>query len=373
MLNRLFQQLSASHPDAAWVVGVRVLLAGLTALGIGVLSGGRIIRWLRHMQVTEDTAKTPIEDESLRRRIAQKSGTPTMGGLVVLPALLASCLLWSELGSGHFYVLAFCVVGLAALGFVDDWLKLKGKTHKDRGVKARYKLMVQGVVGCAAGLALWLWVAGGSEAPAAALFSRILGGWRGWAALLFALWVGLVVTVMSNATNITDGLDGLMGGLVVFAASALAAVACVVSRGRGWPLHGQSLTGVAQAGVFWAAIAGSCLGFLWFNRYPARVFMGDVGALAVGGALGLAAAIAGFELLLPLAAFVLLVELGSSLAQIFFYKLTGRRILPIAPLHHIFEGMGWKEPRIVRCFYMAGALCAAGTVVVASWWALGGG
>ena len=365
----LFQQLGLFHPDAAWVAGIRALLAGLTALGISILSGGRVIGWLKRMQVTENTAKTPIEDQSLRRRIVVKSGTPTMGGLIVLPALLASCLLWSDLGGGYLWALAFCVVGLAALGFADDWLKLKGKTHRDRGVKARHKLMVQGMVGCAAGLALWLW-AEGAHTPVAALFSRLAGAWQGWVPLLFVLWVGLVVTVMSNAANITDGLDGLMGGLVVFAASALAAVACVVWGGPGWPLRGASLAGATQGSVFCAAIAGSCLGFLWFNRYPARVFMGDTGALAVGGALGLAAAVAGLEVLLPLAAFVLLAELASSLAQIFFYKLTGRRILPIAPVHHIFQRMGWKEPKIVSSFYMAGALCAVMTVVVAGWWTL---
>jgi len=364
MLYWLLQKLSVTHSGAVpWGLGFRVLMAGLTAWALSILLGGRLIRLLKRMQFVEDTAKTPIEDALLRREIEQKSGTPTMGGAMVIAAWCSAALLWADPGSRYLYLGLSCVAALAALGFADDWLKLKGKTHRDRGLKARFKLLVQGLLGCTAGAVLWLWSRDGGGANVKALLPPVQQ-WAAYVPALFAVWVGIVMTVMSNATNVTDGLDGLMVGLAALAAAVLGVACWGVARGAVPSVHAAAAGGAGEMGVFCSALAGACLGFLWYNRHPARVFMGDVGALAVGGGLGLAAVICGMELLLAVVAFVFLAELGSSLAQIFAFKLTGKRILPIAPLHHMFQGKRWREPEIVSGFYAVGAVCAVGGIAL---------
>ena len=366
-MHGLLEQLhgGAAGPAPMSGVGLRASLAALTALAVSLACGKPIIRWLAGMNLRERTEKTPIEDAALRRRIQAKSGTPTMGGLILLVALMAGCLLWGDLGSLELVLVLMCTAAFAALGMVDDWLKLTGKGKKNRGLKARYKLVVQMAVGCAVGYVLWRHPA---VAPGASRGSIYLPFFRTWLFSLgglYVVWVALVVTTMSNATNITDGLDGLAAGLALLMALALGLGACAAGGGAlARLIPAATVPGASELAVFCGAMAGGCLGFLWYNSHPAQVFMGDTGALALGGGLGLVAVIARLEFLLPFLAFVFLVELGSSLLQIFFFKLTGRRILPISPAHHIFEKMGWPETKIVSRFYIVAVVCTAGGIAL---------
>lgn len=334
--------------------GLRALLAGATAMAVCLAAGRPAAAWLRRWKVGEKTEKTPIEDAALRGRIAGKSGTPTMGGLLVLAALTASCALWSDLGSLPVLLALGCTLALGALGATDDLLKLRGS---GRGVKVRHKLLCQAIVGLSAGLLL----AGRAQSVAADAGVLSLPWTRAGrlAALALAAWGAFLLTFMSNATNVTDGLDGLLAGLAAPAAAVLG-VGCWAAgtphvAGR---LGMAAVADAAEMAVFCGALSGACLGFLWHNRHPARVFMGDTGALAIGGGLAVAAMAARLELLLAAAGAVFLVELASSGLQIASIRLLRRRVFAVAPIHHIFERRGDPEPRIVRGFYVWGALAA---------------
>ncbi|MFO8006406.1 MAG: phospho-N-acetylmuramoyl-pentapeptide-transferase [Candidatus Brocadiia bacterium] len=335
--------LAGTDLAAALTVPVRAGLAALTAWALVRAAGEPLIARLKRAGVSEKTEKTPIEDSRLRRAIASKSGTPTMGGLILLAGLLAGCGAWADLTSPLLPPVLGCVAAMAALGLADDWLKLHGKGRTERGLKVRHKLLAQGAAGAALALVLL----------------RQGHGLRGWALPAALAWGALVVATMSNATNVTDGLDGLLAGLAAPAAAVLGG-ACWVA---GTPAVAARLgithvSGAAELAVFCASLAGACAGFLHFNRHPARVFMGDTGAMAVGGALAAVGLAAGQEVVMALAGLVFLAEFGSSLLQIGAFRLLGRRVLPVAPMHHIFQRQGYPEPRIVMGFYLAGAAAA---------------
>ncbi len=346
MLHRLL-------PEALAGAGTRALLAGATALGVSLAVGRPVIAALRRLKAGERTEKTPIEDEALRRRIAAKSGTPTMGGLILLAGLAAGSLAWGKLGGVALPAALATAAVMALLGMTDDLRKLRGAGHRDRGLKARYKLIAQGIVGAALALALLRRGPAGYGPP-------LLSGMSAAATVLFVGWAAFVVAAMSNATNVTDGLDGLLAGLTPLAATVLAGGCWVAGNAQAAAGLGfEHVPGAGELAVFCGAMAGAALGFLCFNRHPARVFMGDTGALAVGGGLAAAALAARHELLLAVVGLVFLAEFGSSLLQIGYFKATGgRRILPVAPLHHTFEMQGRPEPLIVRGFYLCGALAA---------------
>jgi phospho-N-acetylmuramoyl-pentapeptide-transferase len=221
-------------------------------------------------------------------------------------------------------------------------MKLRGLGHRGRGLRARHKLAAQFAVGALAGLALSTW----APTPAHGLPSPIV--LAAGLPIVAAAWSALVVATFSNATNVTDGLDGLLAGLGAMAAGVLG-IAC-------WA------AGAAESAVFCGAWLGACLGFLRFNRHPACVFMGDTGSLALGGGLAATALAAGHEVLLGVVGFVILAEFASSLLQIGWFKAFGRRILPCAPLHHTFQLRGDPEVRIVRGFYLCGAVTAFGAL-----------
>jgi len=338
MLYRLLMQLTDVH--GLEQAPMRAVLAAGTAFALALALGRPVINWLRRHKIGEHTEKTPIEDEALRRSIAAKSGTPTMGGLFLVPALIVSCLLWGDLRQPAMASALLCTAALACLGAVDDRRKLLGRAHTERGLKVRHKLLLQAAIGL--GTALFL------LRPGAAAVAALLSVGTLAAGLLFLGWATLLVMTMSNATNLTDGMDGLLAGLVPLAATVLAAAALAT----GGPA-------AAEAAVYCGALAGACLGFLRYNRHPAEVFMGDTGSLAIGGGLAVAGLASGRELVLLLAGMVFLVEFGSSLLQIGAFQLTGRRVLPIAPLHHIWQKRGHAEPLIVRGFYLGGIAAAA--------------
>ena len=311
-------------------IGFRVLGAALTAFLIAFVGGRWITDRLARNGIIERTDRTPIEDEKLRAQIDAKAGTPTMGGLILLAALLPACLLWGHLRDIYLWLAVACFITLSALGMLDDWMKLAGKGHRSRGLKLRYKLLIQGLIGCALGAVYWRELSAGHGLPG--------GDWAVWLGPLAVLWVALVVATMSNAVNVTDGLDGLAGALSVIVLVPLGIVAYRYSR---------VVAGGTELVLYCGALGGAMLGFLRHNWHPARVFMGDTGALAVGGSIGLVAVLVHGELLLPLIAFVFLAEFGSSVLQVLYFKATGRRILPIAPLHHIWQQKGVPETRIV--------------------------
>jgi phospho-N-acetylmuramoyl-pentapeptide-transferase len=231
----------------------------------------------------------------------------------------------------------------------DDWRKLTGKGHTDRGLKVRHKLLIQGLIGAVLGAVALYGLASGVRC------AGIAAAWGGtWAVplgLLCVVWFALVVATMSNAVNVTDGLDGLAGGLTLIALVPLCLLPASLSDGAGAHPH--------ELCVYCGALFGAVLGFLWHNWHPAHVFMGDTGSLAIGGSMGLVAVMAGVELLLPLIAFVFLAEFGSSVLQVLWFRTTGRRILPIAPLHHMFQRMGWPETHIVARFQIVGLVAAS--------------
>jgi phospho-N-acetylmuramoyl-pentapeptide-transferase len=320
----------------------RGLAAFMTAVGLGILVGRPVIRWLRRRKLGERTDKTPIEDRELREQINAKAGTPTMGGLIIAAGLLPACLLWGDLGAAHLWLPLACFFGLFALGLTDDWMKLTGESG---GMKVRYKLVVQGLLGAGLGLVMLL-----SRGPEWSALGEVLR-WMPAAVLggISILWCALVMTTMSNAVNVTDGLDGLAGTLSLITLAPL----CVVLLGAG-----SAVGATAELLVFAGALAGSVLGFLWHNWHPARVFMGDTGSLAIGGSIGLLALLTRTEFLLPFLAFVFLLEFGSSVLQVLWFKATGRRILPIAPAHHIWQQKGLPETHIVFRF------CVVALIVV---------
>jgi len=348
-------------------LALRSLLAVITAFAVALVSARFIIAWLKRLGWVEHTGKTPIEDESLRKQIEAKSGTPTMGGLIVLLGLLSSLCLWGDMRNVYLVGAIFCTAALAVLGMVDDYLKLVGAGRAERGLKARHKLLVQFAVGGAAGLIIWRPLSSALGARGVSLMIPFTGGRALYLGVGFIAWVALIVAMMSNATNITDGLDGLAPGLTILVAPVLAIAAGVAGRAGGAARLGiPPVAGAEELAVFCAALCGALLAFLWYNSHPAEVFMGDTGALAVGGGLGLVAVVTKQELLLPLLALLLLAELASSLLQILWFKLTGKRILPIAPMHHIFTKRGWPETKIVARYYITGAVCAVASLILLS-------
>ena len=274
---------------------LRFVLAAATALSLALMLGRPVLALLARMSVREQTEKTPIEDEAHHARIATKSGTPTMGGLIVLGALLPTCLLWGDMTNPALLVTLGCVLALAALGATDDILKLRGKHHTDRGLKARYKILLQAVIGAMVAVVL----IGRAPADGASLLPVLTKLGAG-------IWIVFVIGTMSNAANITDGMDGLLAGLTVLIAVVLGGASSVLST-----------PDAAEMAVFFGAVAGASLGFLALNRHPARVFMGDTGSLALGGGMACAALAAGSELVLLVAALVQLAA-ASRMVQMFW-------------------------------------------------------
>ncbi|MBI5627713.1 MAG: phospho-N-acetylmuramoyl-pentapeptide-transferase, partial [Candidatus Rokubacteria bacterium] len=281
-----------------------------------------------------------------------KAGTPTMGGLVILAAILGTTLLWANLRNRYVWTVILATAGLGAIGFLDDWRKLRTR----KGVSARQKLGAQILL---VGLILaWLffWPVDGFTTGLAIPFFK---GWLltlGWLWIPFAL---LVIVGASNAVNLTDGLDGLAIGPIVMAGGAFAIIAYLTGNFRAAEyLRILNVKGTGELTIFCGALVGAALGFLWFNTYPAQVFMGDVGSLALGGAIGTLAVLTKAELLLPLIGGIYVVEAGSVIIQVAAFKLTGRRVFRMAPLHHHYELCGWAEPKIIVRFWIVSFMLA---------------
>ena len=324
--------------------------ACLTALVICLIFGGPIIRRLRSFQ----RGGQPIRDDGPERHLIEKRGTPTMGGVMILLALVVSTLLWADLTSGMVWAVLLVTVGYGALGFADDWLKVTKRNTK--GVSARMKLAVQAGLGLVAAVCItWLMPGPLSTTLAVPFLKDVLIPFG----LLFPLVGMLVMMGSSNAVNLTDGLDGLAIVPVMIAAAVFALIAYLVgNRVFADYLQLHHVPGTGELAVFASALIGAALGFLWFNAPPAAVFMGDTGSLSLGGALGALAVATKHEIVLAIVGGLFVVETVSVMVQVFWYKRTGRRVFLMAPLHHHFEKKGWAEPTIVIRFWIIAMILA---------------
>ncbi len=324
-------------------ITLRAVLASLTALGISLWSGPGVIRKLTQLKVGQ-----AVRDDGPQTHLV-KAGTPTMGGTLILLSIGITTLLWADLSNKYIWLLLAVLFGTGAIGFYDDWQKV---VHKDpKGISARAKMFWQSAIAIGSGVFLVTT----ASLPASTefivpFFKNVI---YPFGAIGFCVLTYFVIVGTSNAVNLTDGLDGLAAMPVVLVAAALSVFAYVA----GHTVFAQYLglphiPGAHEVVVFCAAMCGACLGFLWFNAYPAQVFMGDVGALALGAALGAVAVIVRQEIVLFVMGGVFVMEAVSVMLQVASFKLTGKRIFRMAPLHHHFELKGWKETQVVVRFWI---------------------
>jgi len=327
----------------------RAAYAAITALLVCFVLGPPMIEWLRRVRLGQK-----IREDGPQSHLI-KSGTPTMGGIVIVTAIVLPVLLWGNFHSRALWLAVLATLWLGALGFLDDWLRVVKGLPK--GLLGRYKLVGQIVLGGLIGVILLAFPESGLPATTTHVpflkFRFIDFG------ILFVPFVILVVTGSSNAVNLTDGLDGLASGLVAIAALAFAGMCYVSGHARiSEYLNISYLRYAGELTVFCAAVLGASLGFLWYNCHPADVFMGDTGSLALGGALGTVAVLIKREFWLVLVGGVFVAEALSVMIQVASFKLLGRRLFRMAPIHHHFELSGWAESRVVLRFYIVGALLA---------------
>jgi phospho-N-acetylmuramoyl-pentapeptide-transferase len=321
---------------------LRGILGVLTALGIALLVGRPMILRLRTYKIGQT-----VRDDGPQSHLS-KSGTPTMGGALILVAVGVSTLLWADLSNAYVWIVLLTTLAFGAVGLVDDYKKLVLKNP--RGLAGRWKYLWQTVFGLIAAIAFY-WVA---ETPAqTALLVPYLKGVSIQLGPWFVLLAYFVIVGSSNAVNLTDGLDGLAIMPTVLVAGALAIFVYVAGHHQiAAYLLIPHIPEVGELVIFCGALVGAGLGFLWFNAYPALVFMGDVGALALGAALGAVAVAARQELVLFVMGGVFVLETVSVMLQVMSFKLTGKRIFRMAPLHHHFELKGWPEPRVIVRFWI---------------------
>lgn len=319
----------------------RTIYASLTAFLICFLLGPWVIRRLKRMQVGQY-----IRDDGPESHL-DKAGTPTMGGTLIVFSVTASTVLWTDITNFYVWIALLITVGYAIIGFMDDYLMQVKKQSKGLGAKS--KIMLQTVLAIAAGTLLWAHPDFSTQVTIP-FFKRVSPD-LGWGYVLFA---ALVIVGASNAVNLTDGLDGLAIGPIVVASTAYMVFAYVTSHVKiAEYLQLHYVSGGGEITVFCGALAGAGLGFLWFNAYPAQVFMGDVGSLSLGGALGTVAVITKQEILLVLVGGLFVVETLSVIFQVGFFKISGgKRIFRMAPLHHHFELKGWPEPKVIVRFWI---------------------
>ncbi|HEB97019.1 MAG TPA: phospho-N-acetylmuramoyl-pentapeptide-transferase [Sedimenticola thiotaurini] len=321
---------------------LRTILGVLTALVISFLVGPVMIRRLTVHQIGQ-TVRSDGPQSHL-----SKAGTPTMGGALLLVAVTVSTLLWADIGSRYVWTVLVVTLLFGVIGFIDDYRKLV--LNDPKGLSARSKYLWQSLVGLGAALFLYQTAQVPAETqliiPFVKSITLDMGPW-------FVVLGYFVIVGSSNAVNLTDGLDGLAIMPTVLVAGALAIFAYVSGHARiSDYLLIPHLPGVGEVAVFCGSLVGAGLGFLWFNAYPAQVFMGDVGALALGAALGVVAVIVRQELVLLIMGGVFVMETVSVILQVVSFKLTGRRIFRMAPLHHHFELKGWPEPRVIVRFWI---------------------
>ncbi len=321
---------------------VRGIMGTITALAIALLLGPTMIRQLNYRQIGQ-----AIRDDGPQSHLA-KSGTPTMGGALILVSIMLSTLLWSDLSNRYVWVVMVVTGIFGAVGWVDDYRKVIEKNP--RGLPARWKYFWQSVAGL--GVAIYLYST--AESPVTTgLYLPFINGMVVDMGIFFVVFTYFVVVGSSNAVNLTDGLDGLAILPTVLVGGALGLIAYLVGNVKfAEYLMIPYVAGSGELIVFCASLVGAGLGFLWFNTYPAQVFMGDVGALALGAALGTLAVIVRHEVVLFIMGGIFVLETVSVILQVASFKLTGKRIFRMAPIHHHFELKGWPEPRVIVRFWI---------------------
>jgi phospho-N-acetylmuramoyl-pentapeptide-transferase len=322
--------------------------AVITALIVSFVLGPGIIRRLRTLKVGQQ-----VRDDGPQTHLA-KQGTPTMGGILIIAAIVLSVLLWSDLTNKYVWVVLFATLTFGGIGLWDDYLKVV-KKHST-GLRARDKFGLQIAVSLIIGLFLYYFSGDAKVSHLSVPFAKQLVIDLGWFMIPFT---ALVVVGSSNAVNLTDGLDGLATGLVGIAATANAIIVYVGgNRILADYLKIQYIPGSGELVVFCGALLGASLGFLWFNAHPAEVFMGDVGSLSLGGALGALAVVTKHELILIITGGIFVAEAVSVMLQVASYKLMGKRIFKMAPIHHHFEQIGWPESKVIIRFWIVGIILA---------------
>jgi phospho-N-acetylmuramoyl-pentapeptide-transferase len=329
----------------------RTAAASLTALALSLLLGPWLIRRLRAFQI----GQVVRQDGPASHK--PKAGTPTMGGLLILAAVFIPTLLWADLANPYIWIAVIATACFGAIGFVDDYLKVTRHSHY--GLFARYKFAAQIVVALGVGVALL--VLAGHDPPLYTtrlippFFKRYIPDLGGF----YVLFAVVVLVGATNAVNLTDGLDGLAISTFSVSAATFTALAYVTGhRVFADYLLLVHFEPVGELTIFCGALVGASLGFLWWNAHPAEVFMGDVGSLGLGGALGTVAILIKQELLLPIVGGVFVMEAASVIIQVASFKLTGKRVFKMSPIHHHFELIGWQEPKIITRFLILSIICA---------------
>jgi len=342
MLVWLLQDMMGFDVALFGYITFRTIMAAMTAMAVSLLIGPLFIRHMQARQYGQPIRTLGPESHQI------KAGTPTMGGAMILIALVLSTVLWSDIENRYVWTVLFVTVAFGVIGFMDDYRKLKYRDSA--GLSAKSKYLLQSLTALSVGLFLY-WTADVPEATTlyVPFFKDVaipLGA--GFIVLTYFVIVG-----SSNAVNLTDGLDGLAIMPAVFVAAGLG----IFAYATGNVIFADYLAlpyvpGVGELAIFCSALAGAGLGFLWFNTYPAQVFMGDIGALSVGAALGLIAVAVRQELVFVLMAGIFVIETLSVILQVASYKLTGRRLFRMAPIHHHFELKGWPEPKVIVRFWI---------------------
>jgi phospho-N-acetylmuramoyl-pentapeptide-transferase len=326
----------------------RAALAIITAMTICFVLAPWLIEKLKRMSVTQH-----IRDDGPKTHLS-KTGTPTMGGILIIFSVIVSVFLWGDINNKYILVMMVSIVGFGLIGLADDYLKIKNEDSK--GMSAWYKFGAQITLALLIGL---LFYYNPDDNFTTTLSIPFFKKWlidMGWFYIPFAV---LVIVGSSNAVNLTDGIDGLAIGLVGIATLANGALVYISGHaGFSQYLHVLFLPGTGELTVFCGAMFGAALGFLWFNSYPAEVFMGDVGSLGLGGALGTLAVITKHEIVLALVGGIFVIETFSVIIQVASFKLTGKRVFKMAPIHHHFELKGWPETKVIVRFWIVGIILA---------------
>ncbi len=323
--------------------------AFFTALVFGFLFGRPLINLLRAKQKHGQ----PIRDDGPESHLKSKAGTPTMGGVLILGALITSTLLWARLDIGYVWLVLFVTIAFGAIGFTDDYHKVTRNSHA--GLSGRFRLALGFLIAGIAGYwATWMHPEPLQGQLAIPVVSMLLN-----LGILFIPFAMIVIVGAANAVNLTDGLDGLAIMPVMIAAGSLGVIAYAVGRTDFTEYLGINyVPGTGEILIFTAGLIGGGLGFLWYNAPPAAVFMGDTGSLALGGALGAIAVATKHEIVLSIIGGLFVVEALSVIIQVAYFKMTGKRVFLMAPIHHHFEKLGWAEPQIVIRFWIISLILA---------------
>ncbi|MEE4349420.1 MAG: phospho-N-acetylmuramoyl-pentapeptide-transferase [Pacificimonas sp.] len=319
--------------------------AAVTALTIGLVIGPRMIKWLRVKQGKGQ----PIREDGPASHLITKRGTPTMGGLMILVALTIATILWARFDNLFVWTCLFVTLGFAFIGFIDDFSKVSKGNHK--GIPGRFRLLLEFLI---AGIACWIIAI---ETDTNLYLPFVSFGLE--MGIFYIAFAAFIVTGFGNAVNLTDGLDGLASMPVIIACVTFALIAYFVGNVRYSDYLGiLYVEGAGELVVFAFAIVGACLAFLWYNAPPAAVFMGDTGSLALGGALGSIAVVTNHELVLLVVGGLFVLETVSVIVQVASFKLTGKRVFKMAPIHHHFEELGWAESTVVIRFWIVSIMLA---------------